>query len=423
MSFKNLDLPREILQALDEAGYVTPTPIQEQAIPEVLKGSDLRASAQTGTGKTAAFMVPSLARLVKPAKTKGIGPRILVLVPTRELAMQVAKETIKYSKFLPKTKTVCIFGGASYQLQNRDLSRPFEILVGTPGRIIDHMERGRLDLSRVEVVILDEADRMLDMGFIKPVEKICAATPKERQTLLFSATLKGAVLALSKRLLTDPVEISVSMQMTNQESIEQHLYPVDNLAHKYNLLEHLLQDSKLEQAIIFTATKRHADELVDVLHERGIDSSALHGGMHQNKRTKTIKRLRSGEIRVLVATDVAARGLDVLTISHVINFDLPMSSEDYVHRIGRTGRAGETGVAHSFAGRNDFRTVKDIEKFTGQKMNLAAIPGMEAKFDFTVPPKAGERERPKKSFGKPYGNRNNDKKKGFFSRRRTQKTR
>lgn len=380
MPFKKLIPHPKLLQAIEESGYTEPTPIQLEAIPKIMTGADLRASAQTGTGKTAAFLLPSLFRLTTPSPVQGHGPRILILVPTRELAMQVASQAVKYSKYLTRARTVCIYGGAPYPIQNKDLSRPYDILVATPGRLIDHLNRGRINFSRVEVLILDEADRMLDMGFIDPVEEIASKTPQSRQTLMFSATLKGSVLNLSKRLLKDPLEINVAHDILKAENIEQRLYNVDNLDHKYRLLDHLLNDTSVGQAIIFTATKRQADHLVDKLIDQGHGAAALHGDMNQRQRTRTITQLRRNEIRVLVATDVAARGIDVQTITHVFNFDLPMSAEDYVHRIGRTGRAGATGIALSFAAGKDMQTVKQIELYTHQKMTPVTVPGMEPTF-------------------------------------------
>jgi superfamily II DNA/RNA helicase len=295
--------------------------------------------------------------------------------------MQVATEASKYSKYCSRVKTVCIYGGAPYPPQNRDLSRPHEILVATPGRLIDHMEQGRIDFSRVEMFILDEADRMLDMGFIHPVEQISAKLPKARQTLMFSATLAGSVLKLSNRLLTNPVEVRITPDRVNHENIDQRLHRVDNLEHKYRLLDHLLNDPALTQAIIFTATKRQADSLVEKLMRLGKDAKALHGGMNQRQRTRTLREMRDESFNILVATDVAARGIDIQTITHVINFDLPRTTEDYVHRIGRTGRAGATGTALNFAASRDMTIVRQIEKFTGQKMNSHQVPGMEPKFE------------------------------------------
>jgi superfamily II DNA/RNA helicase len=392
MNFKEFDLHPKIIEALVAAGIEKPTPIQEQAIPEVLKGSDLRASAQTGTGKTLAFLLPALNRLMSPGKP-GRGPRILILVPTRELAMQVAEEAEKYSKHLPRVTTVCIFGGIPYPRQNRELSRPYEILVATPGRLIDHLERGRIQFPRLEMMILDEADRMLDMGFIEPVEQIAAATPPTRQTLMFSATLKGTVMNLSRRLLKNPVEVSVDHAHAKHENIDQRLHNVDNIEHKYRILDHLLADEQINQAIIFTSTKHQADVVADKLAQGGHDVAALHGDMNQRQRTRTIARLRQGEIRVLVATDVAARGIDVLTISHVINFDLPMTAEDYVHRIGRTGRAGANGIACTLVSFRDRHLVRRIEEFTGQKITSHIIPGMEPKMK-----DAGKFSSPKRTF-------------------------
>lgn len=379
MSFKDLDLHEGIIKALDEMQFLEPTPIQTEAIPMILSGADLRASAQTGTGKTAAFILPALNKLTVPSPIRSQGPRILILVPTRELAMQVAGEAVKFSKHLSRVKTVCIYGGAPYPVQNRELSRPIEILVATPGRLIDHMERGRIDFSRLEMLILDEADRMLDMGFIEPVEQIAKATPKTRQTLMFSATLKGSVLDLSNRLLNKPKEINVAHDVLKTDNIEERLHFVDNLSHKHRLLEQLLIGPATNQTIIFTATKRNADLLVDLLLDMGHQAASLHGDMNQRQRSRTIENLRKGTVRVLVATDVAARGIDVLTITHVINFDLPSTAEDYVHRIGRTGRAGGTGIAMSFASDRESHLVRSIEKFTGKKIAIHVIPGMEPK--------------------------------------------
>ncbi len=377
MSFSSLDLDQQLLQAIEDSGYTTPTPIQEQAIPLILENKDLLASAQTGTGKTAAFILPALHKLATNPRSKGKGPLILILVPTRELATQVASQAVKYSKYMQQIKTVCIYGGIPYHKQQRDLSRPYEILVATPGRLIDYLERGRISLSRVQLFILDEADRMLDMGFIEPVEQIADLLPKTRQTLLFSATLKGSVLGLSKRLLTNPIEVTIEQTVQNQESIEQRLYNVDNFHHKKKLLDHFLTDPTLNQAIIFTTTKRDAEELATNLMEQDYNVSSLHGDMNQKQRNRTIHQMRKGLVRILVATDVAARGIDITSITHVINFNLPHNPEDYVHRIGRTGRAGAKGVALSFVEFRDRGLVKQIEKFTGAKMTAHTVPGLE----------------------------------------------
>lgn len=380
VSFENLNLNPLILKALAEAGYTEPTPIQEKAIPELVAGHDLMASAQTGTGKTAAFMLPALDRLAEPAKTSSKGPRILVLTPTRELAQQVSTAAEKYGKYLRNARVVTILGGMPYPLQNKLLSRHVDILVATPGRLIDHIERGRIDFSRLEMLILDEADRMLDMGFIDDVERIAEATPESRQTILFSATLEGGIGKLGATLMKEPKLIRIAAQTARHENIEQRLHYVDDMHHKNKLLDYMLRDISLNQAIVFTATKRDADMLADDLLARGYEAAALHGDMSQRERTRTLTRLRQGGIKVLVATDVAARGIDVAGITHVINFDLPKFAEDYVHRIGRTGRAGATGIAISFASGRDAMHVRKIERFTGQTIATHVIEGLEPKF-------------------------------------------
>ncbi|MFA7241806.1 MAG: DEAD/DEAH box helicase [Sulfuricellaceae bacterium] len=378
MSFETLNLHPLILKSIAESGYTEPTAIQAQAIPEALAGHDLMASAQTGTGKTAAFILPALQKLTEPSPSKSRGPRILVLTPTRELANQVNEAAWKYGKGL-RVKTVCILGGMPYPLQNKLLSQPVDILVATPGRLIDHLERGRIDFSRLEMLVLDEADRMLDMGFIDDVEKIAAATPASRQTLLFSATLDGTVGKLAQRLLKEPKTIQVSTQQAKHENIEQRLHFVDDMAHKNRMLQHIISDVEVKQAIVFTSTKRDADQLAEDLFAQGHAAAALHGDMNQSARNRTLIKMKRGAIRVLVATDVAARGLDVSGISHVINFDLPKFAEDYVHRIGRTGRAGASGIAVSFASPKDGLHLKRIERFTGHNITPHVIPGLEPK--------------------------------------------
>jgi len=378
VSFESLNLHPLILKSIVDSGYTEPTAIQAQAIPEVLAGHDLMASAQTGTGKTAAFILPALQKLSVVSPSKSRGPRILVLTPTRELANQVNEAAWKYGKGL-RVKTVCILGGMPYPLQNKLLSQPVDILVATPGRLIDHLERGRIDFSRLEMLVLDEADRMLDMGFIDDVEKIAAATPSSRQTLLFSATLDGTVGKLAQRLLKTPKTIQISTQQTKHENIEQRLHFVDDMAHKNRMLQHIISDVEVKQAIVFTSTKRDADQLAEDLFAQGYAAAALHGDMNQSARNRTLIKMKRGAIRVLVATDVAARGLDVSGISHVINFDLPKFAEDYVHRIGRTGRAGASGIAVSFASPKDGLHLKRIERFTGHNITPHTIPGLEPK--------------------------------------------
>ncbi|HEU0187387.1 MAG TPA: DEAD/DEAH box helicase, partial [Gallionellaceae bacterium] len=298
--FAALGLHPSILKAIEETGYTSPTPIQAQAIPTLLAGHDLMASAQTGTGKTAAFIMPALHRIATPSAVRSKGPRVLVLAPTRELAQQVSDAATKYGKFM-RVKVVSILGGMPYPLQNKLLSSPVDILVATPGRLIDHIERGRIDFSRLEVLILDEADRMLDMGFIDDVERIAAATPATRQTMLFSATLDGVIGNLAQRLLKNPQRISVAAAQARHENIEQKLMYVDDMAHKNRLLDHILRDTSLNQAIVFTATKRDADTLADSLMAQGHAAAALHGDMNQRERNRTLVNLRRGNIRVLVA--------------------------------------------------------------------------------------------------------------------------
>ena len=379
-TFATLGLSTPLLRALEVAGYTEATPVQAQAIPEVLAGHDLMVCAQTGTGKTAAFMLPALQRLgTDPVKQPRGAPRILVLTPTRELAQQVTDAAMKYGKFLRHASVAAIVGGVSYIQQNRALAQSLDILVATPGRLTDHLTRGRLDLSRVELLVLDEADRMLDMGFVEAVEHIANATPASRQTVLFSATLDGASARLAKRILREPKLISVAGAKERHTNIEQRLHFVDDRAHKDRLLQHLLSDTDVKQAIVFTATKRDADTVAGALEFQGHAVAALHGDMNQHHRTRALSAMKQGRIRVLVATDVAARGIDVAGISHVINYDLPRDVESYVHRIGRTGRAGAKGLALSFAHRGERALLARIEGFTGQRIDAHVVPGFEPK--------------------------------------------
>ncbi|HLP99323.1 MAG TPA: DEAD/DEAH box helicase [Sideroxyarcus sp.] len=412
-TFATLGLHPAILKAVQDAGYTVPSPIQAQAIPEVLAGHDLMASAQTGTGKTAAFILPALQKLSVESTVRSKGPRILVLTPTRELAQQVSDAAAKYGKNM-RMRVVSILGGMPYPLQNKLLSGFVDILVATPGRLIDHIERGRIDFSRLEMLVLDEADRMLDMGFIDDVERIAAATPASRQTLLFSATLEGVVGGLASRLLKEPKRISIAATKAKHENIEQRLMYVDDLAHKNRLLDHLLRDVELNQAVVFTATKRDADQIADELSAAGHAAAALHGDMNQRERNRTLLNLRRGNLRVLVATDVAARGIDVSGISHVINFDLPKFAEDYVHRIGRTGRGGASGIAVSFAGSRDLMHLKKIERYTGQPINQHTIEGMEPKFKPRPSSPGGRGNGGPRGNGGGFGGRNHNG--GGFSR-------
>ncbi|MDN3507316.1 MAG: DEAD/DEAH box helicase [Simkaniaceae bacterium] len=420
MTFDELNLHPQILKAVNESGYTVPTPIQEQAIPKIIEGADLRASAQTGTGKTAAFLLPALNRLVTPSDKSGKGPRVVILVPTRELAQQISGQAEKYSKYLGQIKTVCVVGGVPYHLQERKLARPCDILIATPGRLIDYIDQRKINFSRLEMVVLDEADRMLDMGFVEPVKGIVRAMPNTRQTLLFSATMEGSVIKLSEELLNNPEAVVVNSKKQKHENIEQKLHRIDNIGHKNRLLNHILDTEAMNNVIVFTSTKRQADTLAYDLKDAGYAAAPLHGDMSQRQRTRTIKLLKDGKFQILIATDVAARGIDIDSISHVINFDLPQVAEDYVHRIGRTGRAGATGIAISFAGNRDSHLVRKIEQYTGQQIAEFSIEGMEA----TQQSRRSDGDFKKKSFGGPrkggFGRRDNassSRREGGFGRR------
>jgi len=376
MTFAKFELAAQITQAITECGYEKPTPVQAQAIPLAMKGRDLLASAQTGTGKTAAFVLPALHRLTTRSTLRGIGPRILVLTPTRELAKQITDAVRIYGRHM-RVKSGVILGGMPYREQLRLLSSPVDIIVATPGRLIDHLQSGKINLSRIEILVLDEADRMLDMGFSEDVDKIAAACPTERQTLMFSATMDRETSRLAARLLNNPERIEITPEKITADHIEQRLHVADDLSHKHKLLRHLIDGDEVSKAIIFSATKRDTDSLAVNLKAEGHSVAALHGDMTQGARNKTIDAMRRGKIRLLVATDVAARGLDVSGISHVINFDLPKAAEDYVHRIGRTGRAGASGIAISFASIKELSYLERIERYIGKSLPEEQIPGLE----------------------------------------------
>lgn len=382
MSFETLNLDPSILRAISDCGYEQPSEIQSKAIPAVIDGRDLMASAPTGTGKTAAFVLPTLHQLIKSNEksgnnlANGRAPRVLVLTPTRELANQVSKNTRDFGKYTRLFSTLLV-GGVPYPAQIKSLKRGVDLIIATPGRLIDHMKSDRIDFSEIELLILDEADRMLDMGFLDDVKKIAAATPKDRQTLLFSATLEGPIEKVAKQLLTEPVKIQVAGVKEKHDSITQYIHQADDFRHKMNLLRNSLESEEVNQAIIFTATKKGADDMAVRLREEGHSVAALHGDMRMQQRTRVVDRLQKNNLKFLVATDVAARGLDVKGISHVINFDLPMAAEDYIHRIGRTGRGGSTGTALSLVGLNDWEMLNRIEKLTGQVVERRVIEGME----------------------------------------------
>ena len=376
IKFADLNLDKNILSAVRSEGYESPTPIQAQAIPFALEGRDIMASAQTGSGKTAAFLLPTLQRLTKRSEKPGKGPRALVLTPTRELAAQVEKNALAYAKNMRWFRTVSIVGGASFGYQTRALSKPVDLIVATPGRLMDLMQSGKVDFDRLEVLILDEADRMLDMGFIDDIETIVEATPTDRQTLLFSATWDGAVGKLARKLTKNPEVVEVE-RVDDQGKIEEQLLYCDDMRHKNRLLDHILRDANIDQCVIFTSTKAMTEVIADDLYEKGFAANCLHGDMPQGWRNRTLMDLRKGRCKILVATDVAARGIDVPTITHVINYDLPKQAEDYVHRIGRTGRAGRTGIAITFAEVNEYVKVHKIEKYIGRKLPELTIEGME----------------------------------------------
>ena len=376
IKFADLNLDKNILSAVSSEGYESPTPIQAQAIPFALDGRDIMASAQTGSGKTAAFLLPTLQKLTKRSEKPGKGPRALVLTPTRELAAQVEKNALAYAKNMRWFRTVSIVGGASFGYQTRALSKPVDLIVATPGRLMDLMQSGKVDFERLEVLILDEADRMLDMGFIDDIETIVEATPSDRQTLLFSATWDGAVGKLARKLTKDPEVVEVE-RVDDQGKIEEQLLYCDDMRHKTRLLDHILREANIDQCVIFTSTKAMTEVIADELYEKGFAANCLHGDMPQGWRNRTLMDLRKGRCKILVATDVAARGIDVPTITHVINYDLPKQAEDYVHRIGRTGRAGRTGIAITFAEVNEYVKVHKIEKYIGRKLPELTIEGME----------------------------------------------
>ncbi len=409
MTFEALGLHSSILKALTDAGYTKPTPVQEQAVPAAMQGRDLMVSSQTGSGKTAAFMLPALHKFAEAeqqfqpgaktanqerqsARSRGERPRfqpatpkMLVLTPTRELALQVTTATTKYGANLRRVRAVSILGGMPYPKQMQLLAKNPEILVATPGRLIDHMESGKINFSELQILVLDEADRMLDMGFIEDIEKIVDATPESRQTMLFSATLDGTVGTMAKRITRDPLVIQIASAGAKHENIQQRVHFVDDLSHKNRLLDHLLRDASLDQAVVFTATKRDADTIADRLNIAGFAAAALHGDMHQGARNRTLDALRRGQVRVLVATDVAARGIDVPGITHVVNYDLPKFPEDYVHRIGRTGRAGRNGQAISLVNHAENMNIKRIERFTKQLIPVDVIEGFEPKKTASAP--------------------------------------
>jgi ATP-dependent RNA helicase RhlE len=388
MNFTDLGLAEPLLRAIREQGYETPTPIQAQAIPAVLKGGDLLAGAQTGTGKTAGFVLPMLQRLMAaPSKRDARGRvaiRALILTPTRELAAQVEESVRTYGKHVPLTSMV-MFGGVGMQPQIDRLRKGVDILVATPGRLLDHHGQRTLDLSHVEIFVLDEADRMLDMGFVHDIKKVLAVVPPKKQSLLFSATFSDEIKALADKLLNQPALIEVARRNATADTIAQKIHPVGR-ERKKELLAHLIKSGDWHQVLVFTRMKSGANRLTDYLNDHGISAMAIHGNKSQSARTKALADFKRGDLQVLVATDIAARGIDIDQLPHVVNFELPNVPEDYVHRIGRTGRAGAQGEAVSLACVDEDIFLRDIERLIKRSIPREVVPGFE--------PPAGEQAEP-----------------------------
>ena len=377
MSFESLGLRAELLRAVSEKGYSVPTPIQKQAIPIILEGSDLMGGAQTGTGKTAGFTLPLLQRLMETEKPhNGRRPvRALVLTPTRELAAQVAESVRIYGQHLPIKSTV-VFGGVSINPQKMKLIKGVDVLIATPGRLLDHVNQKSVNLSNVDILVLDEADRMLDMGFIHDIKKVLALVPKKKQTLLFSATFSDDIKKLANGLMQSPALIEVARRNTATETVTQVVHPVDK-TRKRELLSFLIGSNNWQQVLVFNRTKHGANRLAEQLNKDGITATAIHGNKSQGARTRALAEFKSGKVRVLVATDIAARGIDIDQLPHVVNFELPNVAEDYVHRIGRTGRAGNEGEAMSLVCVDELKLLKDIEKLINREIPKDVIEGYD----------------------------------------------
>ncbi|WP_435980660.1 DEAD/DEAH box helicase [Psychrobacter sp. DM4] len=375
VTFADLNIAKPILSALDRSGYTNPTPIQAQAIPFALAGRDLLLSAQTGSGKTAAFVIPVLDRLSRSTSFDKL-TKALILTPTRELAQQVHDSVRTYSKDMRGVFCVPLVGGAPYNGQITALKKGVQVIVATPGRLLDHINAGRVDLSSLEVLVLDEADRMLDMGFADDISDILRAAPTDRQTIMCSATWDGPVGKIAASFTNNPERVSIKVESAH---IDETVYYCDDFNHKNKILDTLVCQPEMEQIIIFAATKRSTEKLAKSLQEQGHKASFLHGDLPQSKRNRIVQDLRNGKCKILVATDVAARGLDVPALSHVINYDLPRQTEDYVHRIGRCGRAGRTGVAISLCSMDDRPQLNAINRYLDRKMEVCVIAGMEPK--------------------------------------------
>jgi len=417
MSFSSLGLSDALVRAVTEQGYTTPTPIQRQAIPAVLAGGDLLAGAQTGTGKTAGFVLPMLQRLAKHVPTGATGDsraarrplRALILTPTRELAAQVEASVRAYGRHM-KLSSMAVFGGVGIQPQVAQLKRGVDILVATPGRLLDHHGQRNVDLSQVEVFVLDEADRMLDMGFIRDIKRVLALLPKRRQNLLFSATFPGEIKALADSLLNRPATIEVAPRNATVDMIEQVVHPVDR-DRKQQLLSALIDRNGWHQVLVFTRTKHGADKLTRQLNADAIRALAIHGNKSQSVRTRALAQFKDGDLRVLVATDIAARGIDIDQLPHVVNYDLPNVPEDYVHRIGRTGRAGASGEAISLVCVDELAFLRDIERLLRKPIRRELVAGFEPDANAVAQPVFIKRGR-----GQDQGRRYAAKGQGRFSR-------
>ncbi|PHR49646.1 MAG: DEAD/DEAH box helicase [Fluviicola sp.] len=414
MTFKELNLSSEILRALDETGYTSPTPIQAQAIPVVLENKDVLGCAQTGTGKTAAFVIPMLEQ-IKKSKSRDNKRKVrgLIVTPTRELAIQIGENFREYGKYTNMNCTV-IFGGVKQGKQTASLKNGVDVIVATPGRLLDLMQQGYISLREIEHFVLDEADRMLDMGFIHDVKKLLKHLPQKRQSLFFSATMSPEIIKLSNQILDRPVEIAVTPKSSTAEIINQSIYFVDK-GNKSKLLLHLLENPELTSVLVFTRTKHGADKVVRILNKNKVNAAAIHGNKSQNARQKALGQFKDGKIRVLVATDIAARGIDIDELAYVINYELPNVAESYVHRIGRTGRAGAEGTAIAFCDATEKPYLKDIEKLIKQKIKVIdGHPFPLVDVDAKIPPK--QPRQPRRNKGKGGGNSNRPKGNKRYSR-------
>ncbi len=404
MTFENLGLSEELLRAVRDTGYTKPTPIQAQAIPAILKKSDIMAAAQTGTGKTAGFTLPLLQLLSNKPKVKSNRVRALVLTPTRELAAQVQDSVMTYGKHI-HLRSAVVFGGVGINPQMMKLRRGVDVLVATPGRLLDLYQQNAIRFNDLEILVLDEADRMLDMGFIHDIKKIMALLPKQRQNLMFSATFSDEIRKLAKGIINKPVEIDVSPRNTTVETVTQKIYLADK-ARKTELLSHLIRKDNWYQVLVFSRTKHGADRLARRLKRDDINAAAIHGDKSQNQRTKALAGFKQNKVRVLVATDIAARGIDIDQLSHVVNFDLPNVPEDYVHRIGRTGRAGASGQAISLVCADEVKQLQDIERLIKLKISREEIEGFEP--EHRVPESVSKRSQ-KNTSDKKKNNKTNQK--------------